>query len=126
MRILLIEAEKKQISLVQKSLAKIKATSCHLHTVENISQGLESLAAEKYDIVLLSINQPNGRGMNTYVSIRAAAPQLPIILLADQSNAINIVDAAREGVQGYLPIQTADATCIYATFTCPECNGYDD
>ena len=67
-----------------------------------LSAGIDMLAKQSFDLVLLDLSLPDSAGLATLRTMRAAAPELAIIILTgydDQALASNAIEA---GAQDYL------------------------
>src|SRR5215207_4838347 len=49
--------------------------------VNRLAAAQERLAAENFDALLLDLNLPDSRGLNTCSAIQAAAPSIPVVVL---------------------------------------------
>lgn len=52
-----------------------------LHWVTTLQEGLDHLGKGEVDAVLLDLNLPDSRGVETVVRLRERAPSLPIVVL---------------------------------------------
>ncbi len=101
-KILLIEDDAEYASLVQALLKLMWDTPSILEHADSLSRGLELLAGDDFDIVLLDLTLPDCHGFNTFASVRAAASQVPVIILSGTSDRTLALKAVREGAQDYL------------------------
>ncbi len=70
--------------------------------VERIGAALERLCDRAIDAVLLDLSLPDATGLNGLRQIRAAAPQLPVIMLTGSADHGLAGAAVRDGAQDYL------------------------
>jgi DNA-binding response OmpR family regulator len=99
MRILLVEDEDRIASFVAKGLAS------EGHTVERatgVSEGSEMGVSRGYDLVLLDLLLPDGHGRDVLTRIRAAKPELPVIVLSALGEIDDKVDLLDLGADDYL------------------------
>ncbi|HZT09226.1 MAG TPA: ATP-binding protein [Chloroflexota bacterium] len=99
---LLIEDNPGDARLIREMLAELPSRSVEIEHANNLTTGLERIAAGGVDVVLLDLSLPEAQGLDTFHRARAAAPELPVIVLtglADESLAIR---AVHEGAQDYL------------------------
>lgn len=70
--------------------------------VERVGAALERLRDRAIDAVLLDLHLPDATGLNGLRQIRAAAPQLPVIMLTGSADHALAGAAVRDGAQDYL------------------------
>jgi DNA-binding response OmpR family regulator len=102
MRILLIEDSVDYVRLLQVHLADVGAGQFVLTSACRLSDGLQRLAETSFDAVLLDLSLPDSHGMDTLVRVRAAARDLPIVVLTgteDETLGLQLIQA---GAQDYL------------------------
>jgi two-component system, NarL family, sensor histidine kinase UhpB len=100
-RILLVEDNPGDAVIINEMLKEIYDTNFELIHFKRLQHGLEHIN-EDFDIMLLDLNLPDSRGIETFNTMNKHAPELPIIILTgliDEDLAINIVS---EGAQDYL------------------------
>jgi len=74
----------------------------HLTVATRLSEGLHLLATRQFDAVLLDLNLPDSTGMETFQRLRAAVPELPLIVYTGIHDDQIAVQALRSGAQDYL------------------------
>jgi two-component system, cell cycle sensor histidine kinase and response regulator CckA len=68
-----------------------------------LKSALRLIAEEKFDLILLDLHLPDGRGgLETLLQVQAASPSLPIIVLTGMDDEALATRAVREGAQDYL------------------------
>ncbi len=100
--ILLIEDNPGDARLIQEMFAGIMTESFNIKCVDRLSKGLEHLSAEEVDIVLLDLSLPDSQGLDTFNSLYAKAPMVPIIILSGLSDEEFATKAVQKGAQDYL------------------------
>ena len=101
-RVLLIEDDPEDVRRVKLALAKTPGLRLMSKPAGTLSDGLRRLAAQDIGVVLLDMNLPDSRGLETLGSIRAAFPKIPVLVLGSPSDAINPLDAIAMGAEDYL------------------------
>jgi Flp pilus assembly CpaE family ATPase len=101
-RALLIEDNPGDARLIREMLADVKIPSFDIKRAERLSAGLECLAEGGIDVVLLDLSLPDSHGLETFASVHAEAPEVPIIVLTGLADTELGVKAVREGAQDYL------------------------
>jgi CheY-like chemotaxis protein len=101
LKILHVEDNPADARLIREMLkdAPIKFDLTH---VENLSNALERLREDEFDVLLLDLNLPDVQGLETLNKAIAQAPPLPIVVLTGLADAELGVTAIRGGVEDYL------------------------
>ena len=102
LRTLLIEDSPVYAQVIQRLLSESPEVPFDLDWADGLARGLQRLHAEPPDLVLLDLNLPDSRGLDTFNTIRANAPAVPIVVLTvldDRELALKVV---RSGAQDYL------------------------
>ena len=69
---------------------------------ETLAAGLEKINAHPHDLILLDLALPEGGGLNAFTQVHAAAPQTPVVVLADAANEEIAARTLAVGAQDYL------------------------
>ncbi len=73
-----------------------------LTVAPRLAEGLQLLASREFDAVLLDLNLPDSRGMDTFQRLRAAVPEVPLIVYTGIQDDEIAVRALRGGAQDYV------------------------
>jgi len=101
-RTLLIEDNPVDAQLVQAVLSQSPGAAFELEWVDDLAKGIKELKAGSVDLVLLDLHLPESRGLDTFNTIHAYAPAVPIVVLTgldDRELALKVVHG---GAQDYL------------------------
>lgn len=79
---------------------------------ERLEEGLARIASDMPDVVLLDLSLPDAIGLEAVTRTRAAAPDLPIVVLTGQRDEETGVRALQEGAQEYLIKGDCDKVAI--------------
>ena len=101
-RILLIEDNPGDIRLIREMLAQVDGITYNLETAKRLSAGLECLAKEQLDIILLDLGLPDSQGIKTLDKILAMTPTVPIVVLTGLDDEAIANEAVHKGAQDYL------------------------
>jgi DNA-binding response OmpR family regulator len=67
-----------------------------------LADALTRLGAGAVDVVLLDLHLPDSHGLDTFRAVRAAAPDVPVVVASALDDEALAVAAVREGAQDYL------------------------
>ena len=99
MRILVVEDEDSIASFMVKGL------TAEGHTVERaatVSEAIALSSSYEYDLVLLDLILPDGRGIEVLKSIRISRPDVPVIVVSALGEVDDKVDLLDAGADDYL------------------------
>src|SRR5580698_10188382 len=100
-RVLLIEDNPGDADLVR--LRPVEGNSTvEVNCVERLSDGMASLLQHPPSVVLLDLNLPDSHGAETFRTVLAQAPDVPVVILSGQDDEALAVKAVHQGVQDYL------------------------
>ncbi|MBI2957447.1 MAG: response regulator [Chloroflexi bacterium] len=136
--LLLIEDNPADARLIKEMLAGEQA-HYDLEWRQDLATGLASLGSDRIDLVLLDLNLPDSRGLDTVATILEKAPRVPVVVLTGVSDEELAIRAVRNGAQDYLVKGQVDTAQLvrsirYAVarraggerhFTLKELQGYD-
>jgi PAS domain S-box-containing protein len=101
-RALLIEDDPDDILLLKDSLVEIGLGKIKLDYTDRLSKGLIQLGTQVYDVILLDLNLPDSRGLDTLNTTIKRFPKLPVVVLSGLADDAITVEAVRRGAQDYL------------------------
>jgi putative two-component system response regulator len=99
--VLLLEDNPGDARLIRELLADTN-DKFELQCVDLLSKGLDCLASQTIDAMLLDLGLPDSQGLNTIESVRAKKASLPIIVLTVLNDESVAIEAVRRGAQDYL------------------------
>src|SRR4051794_29342135 len=100
--VLLIEDDPDDVLLVREALAEAHAARFRLLQAGRLASGLEQLAGQDVDAVLLDLSLPDSHGLATFDVVHAHAAHVPIIVLSGLPDETLAEEAVRQGAQDYL------------------------
>ncbi len=100
--VLLIEDSEESMWLVQDALQEHGQDRYRLRWAPNLSEGLDCLAQESVDVVLLDLGLPDSSGPTSYAWVREIAPKTLVIVLTADSRQETEVAVTASGADGYL------------------------
>jgi PAS domain S-box-containing protein len=111
-KILLIEDKPSDAQLVQEMLTHVEGFSFSLEHAGQLATGLEQLAEENVDVVLLDLMLPDSHGLDTFTTAHSRASHTPIIVLSSLNDEKLAAQAVREGAQDYLVKGQVDGSLL--------------
>jgi signal transduction histidine kinase len=100
--ILLVEDSPSDAVLLQESLSQHEVGGFQFTHAETWAEAAARLQQQSFDVLLLDLSLPDSIGRDTFVRARAAAPQLPIVVLTSVADEAVGLEAVRHGIQDYL------------------------
>jgi len=98
-RILIIDDE----AAIRESLETLLGLEGYIvDTAENGELGLERIAEQPFDLILLDLALPGRNGLEILTVIRDRQPNLPVIMITAFGTVGNVVDAIRGGAQNFV------------------------
>jgi diguanylate cyclase (GGDEF)-like protein len=111
MKILLVEDDADDAEFLRLSLAQHNR-SAHVTSTGRIGDAVAALDNGEFDVVLLDLNLPDGRGVECVERIQEAAPHAPIVVLSGHGDEDYAVEILNRGVQDYLVKWEGDGRII--------------
>ncbi|MBN1473608.1 MAG: HD domain-containing protein [Syntrophaceae bacterium] len=100
-RLLMFEDNPGDVALIREQLSE-SGGFFEILSFDLLSQGLEFLATNNVDVVLLDLGLPDSQGLNTIEMVMAKNPSVPIIILTGLDDEKIAMEAVRRGAQDYL------------------------
>jgi signal transduction histidine kinase len=102
LRVLLIEDNPGDVRLIKEMFAEAKYPVFTLECVDRLTDGLERLIESQFDVILLDLSLPDSNGLETFVTLKGAAEELPIVIFSGLSDETTAVECVNSGAQDYL------------------------
>lgn len=111
--LLLIEDNPGDARLIKIMLAEAKGMKFFLTWVDNLSAGVQILATNTIDVVLLDLGLPESSGLDTLRRLQAQAPRVPtLVVLSGLSDENVAFQAVQSGAQDYLVKGRVDSALL--------------
>jgi diguanylate cyclase (GGDEF)-like protein len=111
MKILLVEDNSEDAEFLRACLAQ-RNDSATVTRAGLISDAVIALEKERFDVVLLDLNLPDGRGVECVERLREADELIPIVVLSGEADEDFAVEILNRGVQDYLVKWEGDGRII--------------
>ena len=115
MRVLLIEDNPGDASLVRTFLKRESRGGCQFEHQPTLQRGLERLKRGGIDVALIDLDLPDSRGAKTVETVRAEADGVPIVVLTGFDEEAAAIEAVRKGAQDYLVKGKTNAALLVRT-----------
>ena len=101
-KILLIEDNPGDARLVEILLEESDFLECSVTNKQSLTEGIEALNNEDFDIVLLDLTLPDSRGFETLQRLIQAHPDVNVIVMTGLSDKVLGLNAVKVGAQDFL------------------------
>ncbi|MEH2237883.1 hybrid sensor histidine kinase/response regulator [Nostoc sp.] len=101
-KVLLVEDNPGDVFLLQEFLKEVTTVVVDFMPVVRLSEALNYLANEIFDVILLDLSLPDSQGLETFVIAHHQAKATPIIVLTGIDDETLAISAMQEGAQDYL------------------------
>lgn len=100
--VLLIEDDFNYAYAIRELLMHAHAAAPQLQNVGSLEEAMRHLAHGNYEAVLLDLNLPDSRGLDTFLRIHDVVPDVPILVLTALADEGVALRAMENGAQDYL------------------------
>jgi len=101
-KLLLVEGSAGDARLIREALKAVAIQPVHVTHVERLGDALTVLGAEDFDVVLLDLFLPDGRGLTALDRVGTAAPHVPVVVLTGVDDEALALMSLQRGAQDYL------------------------
>ncbi|MEP6494916.1 MAG: response regulator [bacterium] len=101
-RILLVEDNPGDVVLLRQMLSETTARRFEIEEVSRLSDAARRAACGGLDLIVLDLTLPDSSGIETFETMRRAAPTIPIVVLTGSDDVRLGLTAVDEGAQDYL------------------------
>jgi DNA-binding NarL/FixJ family response regulator len=104
-------------AVVRRGLRQILAETADIMVggeARTAQEARDLVRGERWDVVVLDINVPGGRGLDLLAEIKKERPELPVLILTVYSEDEYAVRAIRAGASGFLTKESAPEKLVEA------------
>jgi PAS domain S-box-containing protein len=101
LKILLIEDNPGDADLIEEMLSGADVRF-ELKCVERLSDGIEQIKSDSFDVILLDLGLPDSRGLDTLMRLHESKPAAPVIVLTGLADETVGTQAVKAGAQDYI------------------------
>ena len=112
LRVLLVEDNAGDAGLIEELLREEDPSAYELVHATRLDEGLAKIRSELIDVVLLDLSLPDAHGIDTVARMRAAAHNVPVVVLTGNAERSSAVETLRRGAQDYLVKGRVDGATV--------------
>jgi len=102
MRILLIEDDTGDARLIREMLSETNEGAAEMEWEQTLASGLERLASERFEVLLLDLTLPDSLGLDTLQSVHTFEQSIPVVVLTCLEDDGTAREALKSGAQDFL------------------------
>ena len=118
MQILLVEDNLQDAILAQTYLEESPNSAPNVVHVMRLAEAIAALRTRKFDLILLDMNLPDSRNLETVRHILEAAPRTPVVITSGLEDEVAAVDAVQAGAQDYISKNDLNDRLLRRTVRC--------
>ena len=101
-KVLLVEDNPGDARLAEEMLAEAGPGRFAVETAERLSDAIEQLGSNPFDVVLLDLSLPDAQGLDSVERMQVCFPRIPVVVLSGLNNDEVALEAVQKGAQDYL------------------------
>lgn len=102
LKILIVEDDLVDRKILERLLSESSLHIAAVRSTDHLASALEILRSDQFDIVLLDLGLPDCDGVQTFATLQAHHPRVPVIVLSGLDDENVATTAVQKGVQDYL------------------------
>jgi len=102
LRVLLVEDNPGDARLIMELLREARAGRFETAVASRLSEAMEKLATDHFQLILLDLSLPDSHGIETFRKMTAHAPLIPLIVLSGLDDEALALQTVEQGAQDYL------------------------
>jgi DNA-binding NtrC family response regulator len=107
-----VEDDPNDVTLFREMLDETKTVQFELTHCNTLTSALTLLGEKSFEIILLDLSLPDGKGLDTVMRTQAAMPNIPIVVMSGLGDEELAVRALHEGAQDYLMKGQVDGSLL--------------
>jgi two-component system, cell cycle sensor histidine kinase and response regulator CckA len=100
--VLVVEDNPDHAEMITVMLARARGSGWCVDRVPDLGSGLQWLSRQRPDVVLLDLNLPDSRGMDSVIRVCARVPEVPVVVVTAYNDDATGLAAMQSGAQDYL------------------------
>ena len=118
LKILLIENDPEYAEHIRQLLSQAQGPPFNLEHSVALLPGLDRLAKDDFDVVLIDAGLPDSHGLDAVEALRMHAPNVPLVFLSGQDSEALALRAVEIGAQDYLVKSRLEPELLYRSLRC--------
>ncbi len=114
-RVLMVEDSPEDIASISAMLESSDAAEFDVTSTERVEDALRLLHRDNFNIVLLDLTLPEGRGLDALARAKIAASSVPIVVMTREEDQTMALRALHQGAQDYLVKDKFDSHLLVRT-----------
>ena len=99
MRCLIVDDDPSPRDLMKRL---VQAKGHRVTTATSCDEALTALAADSFDVAIVDLEMPGRHGAQAIAALRAAAPDMPLLVVSGYDDRTHVLGAIDAGARGYL------------------------
>lgn len=112
LKLLMIEDDAADFELFHEVLDGALNLSFDLRHASTLAEGLQNLDSRRFDLIIVDLNLPDNRGLDTLSTVQQHTPDVPVIVLTGLDDEEVGLDAVHLGAQDYLVKNTLESKSL--------------
>ena len=100
--LLLVESPAQDVRSIRDLLDHLPDGLVALQHASTLAAGLDLLAGQQVDAILLDLQLPDSQGPDTFSALQPHCPTVPVLLLSNTDDEAVATQTAKQGAQDYL------------------------
>ncbi|MEM7083008.1 MAG: EAL domain-containing protein [Pseudomonadota bacterium] len=102
MEVLLVDDDSRYAELVERALSRHKHLPINITRVTTLAAALARLGCERFDVILMDLNLPDTKGIESIEGITLSHNRIPAIVMSDDSDEHLAIKVIQAGAQDFL------------------------
>src|SRR5437868_13089334 len=100
--VLLVEKHAQDERRLREMLAESRGVDFEWTHTPSLHYAMRQLADRRFDVAVVDVSPPDGKGLNGFAGILRRAGDLPVIMISDVDDEALVYEAMQKGAQDYL------------------------
>ena len=111
-RVLLVEDDPDDALLLREAVADARLARIAWTESDTLEGAVQKLREQSFEVALVDLSLPDSRGLETFLRLRAAAPNVPVVILTGLDDERVGLEAVQRGAQDYLVKGSLDGSMV--------------
>ena len=101
-RVLIIDDDVEYAEMLQEAFRAIEVGDFNTTHIDNLTDAITYLEQTQPEVILLDLSLPDSQPQDTFFTVQANVPQIPIVVVTGHSDRTLAIKAVREGAQDFI------------------------